>query len=96
MTTPELFQWMKLHRHEIDKLLLAKEPLAVKVYTHYVAFYHHLGTRYEKGHEREFRRWMNEYIARDLTIGERKILREKYGVFEDDDQIKINGQVITP
>ena len=93
-TTEQLYQWMLVHRKEIEHLANQGERLSMQVYASYKAFYHA-----NRGADRKvagrlesyFRRTMNEYIVRDLTITERVALRTKYGVHEDDPESLYTG-----
>lgn len=82
MTLENAIHWIRMHGGEIGKLAQQKEPLALKVMATYMVC-----RESEFRHDRQFYAkavgnllgYLNEYIARDLNLDERAILRNKYG-----------------
>lgn len=91
MTVEQAKGWQKRHGEEIRDLAMKGDVLARRVMAQYMVYWE----RKDSGDRKvaldattEWLKWLNEYIVRDLTIGERERLKAKYDHHADDDVLK--------
>lgn len=91
MTVEQAKGWQFQHGVEIRDLATKGDKLARRVIAQYMVYWER-----KDSHDKavvadattEWLKWLNEYIVRDLTIGERDRLRAKYNHHADDDAIR--------
>lgn len=99
MTIDDAKKWQFQHGEEIRDLAAKGDKLARRVIVQYFVWYDRKNSRDRRiAHDAatEWLKWLNEYIVRDLTIGERDLLRAKYDHHADDDVIKIKNEILHP
>lgn len=91
MTVEQAKGWQFNHGEEIRDLAAKGDKLAQRVIAQYFVYFDRKDSSDRKFAEQattEWLKWLNEYIVRDLTIGERERLRAKYNHHADDDAIR--------
>lgn len=97
MTVEQAKGWQYNHGEEIRDLAAKGDKLAQRVIAQYFVYHERKDStdrRVVEDATREWLKWLNEYIVRDLTIGERDVLRSRYDHHADDDVIQIKGEVL--
>lgn len=91
MTVEQAKSWQFNHGEEIRDLAGKGDRVAQKVIAQYVVWWERRNSHDRKvalEAETEWLKWLNEYIVRDLTIGERDRLRAKYDHHANDNAIR--------
>lgn len=90
MSLQDAKNWQFQHGEEIRDLAMKGDPLAKRVIAQYMVYWERKDAQDLKvvaDATHEWLKWLNEYIVRDLTIGERDRLRAMYDHHANDDAI---------
>lgn len=91
MTIDQAKGWQFQHGEEIRDLAAKGDKLAQRVIAQYFVYFDRKDSSDRKvvlDAETEWLKWLNEYIVRDLTVGERDRLRAKYDHHANDNEIQ--------
>jgi hypothetical protein len=99
MTLEQAKGWQFQHGEEIRDLAAKGDKLAQRVIAQYMVYWDRKDSSDRRVAEEattEWIKWLNEYIVRHLTIGERDALKSKFDSHKDDTVIRdVYGSKLT-